>query len=287
MRWFSPNGSNNRPAHLLKYNYQDPHWSRRRGLVMAWQQVSMFGLVLVEKRAVPYAAVDPVEARRVFILEALVRGELDTRRGFQEHNRVLREEIELLEQKRRSRDVLVDEAVLFDFFDARLPATVNSAAAMEKWLEQIGPSGRRQMLLSHEVLTREGAGTAPADAYPDNWRQGSLSFPLAYHFAPGAADDGVSMKVPMELLNTLDEGRMQWLVPAMLRDKVIEIIRNLPKPVRRALTPAPQFADAAIERLSGQSANRHCTRRWPPASISSAVSMYHLNCLQKSRYPHI
>ncbi len=145
-------------AHLLKFSYLNPHWSRRRGRVMAWQQVTLFGLVLVEKRRVAYAPVDAQEARRVFILDALVRGELDTRRGFQEHNRILREEIDLLEQKRRNRDVLVDEASLFAFFDARIPDHVNSAKSLENWLESTSPDDRSQLLFSHVVLMRNDAG---------------------------------------------------------------------------------------------------------------------------------
>ena len=205
----------------------------------------------LNKRAVPYAAVDPVEARGVFILEALVHGALDTRRSFAGHNRLLREEVDLLEQKRRNRDVLVDDADLFAFFDARIPADVASARKLEKWLAQLGEDGRRQMLLSHDVLVRDGAGDAPLELYPDYWEREGNRFALSYHFAPGDPADGVSITVPMELLNTLDAGELQWLVPGMLRDKVVEIIRNLPKPVRRALTPAPQFADAAVARMSG------------------------------------
>ncbi len=237
-------------AHLLKYSYQDPHWSRRRGRVMAWQQISMFGLVLVEKRRVSYARVDALEARRIFVLEALVRGELDTRRGFAQHNLRLREEIDLLEKKRRSRDVLVDEASLFAFFDARIPQDVNSTRSLEAWLESLPETDRNQLLLSHDVLMRENAGEAPANSYPDTWVQGQQAFPLSYHFSPGDERDGVTITAPIELLNTLDPGQLQWLVPGLLREKVIEIIRNLPKPVRRSLTPAPQFADAALDGIA-------------------------------------
>jgi ATP-dependent helicase HrpA len=238
--------------HLLKYSYGDPHWSRRRGQVVASQQVSMFGLVLAERRLVSYSDVDPRAARAIFILEALVRGDLDTRRGFLEHNRQMREEVERLEHKRRRRDVLVDEKVLSRHFDALLPDNVLSARTLEKWLARIGVEGRKQMLLSADLLTREDAGLAPPDAYPDCLQQEGHAFPLDYRFAPGAPDDGVTVTVTLELLNTLDGGSLQWLVPGMLPEKVTEIIRNLPKPVRRGLPPAPQLAESAMAELPAE-----------------------------------
>ncbi|MGD8681687.1 MAG: ATP-dependent RNA helicase HrpA, partial [Lysobacterales bacterium] len=239
-------------AHLLKSRHFDPHWSRRRGEVMAWEQVSLFGLVLVEKRRIRFAPIDPPEARRIFILEALVRGELDTRASFQAHNRKIREEVEALEHKRRRRDVLADEHAQFEFFDARVPAEVNSARTFEEWLAGLGRKGRELLYLGHDVLIREDAGRAPAELFPDRLEAGGRSFDLSYRFEPGHEEDGVTLTVPLELLNTLDAGRLQWLVPGLLRDKLEALLRQLPKPLRRALTPAPAFADALLESLRGR-----------------------------------
>jgi len=238
--------------HLLKRHHFDPHWSRRRGAVMAWEQVSLYGLVLVEKRRVNYAPIDPAEARRLFILEALVRGELDTRAAFRAHNEKIRAEVEAMEHKRRRRDVLADETALFDFFDARIPEGVNSARTFEKWLQEAGAGQRRLLYLGHDVLLREGAGTAPGDLFPDRLEVGGRSYRLEYRFEPGHADDGVALTVPLEWLNTLDPGRLQWLVPGLLRDKLEALIRALPKPLRRALTPVPAFADALLEALQSR-----------------------------------
>ncbi|HMB59729.1 MAG TPA: DUF3418 domain-containing protein, partial [Xanthomonadales bacterium] len=188
----------------------------------------------------------------IFILEALVRGELNTRAGFLEHNQNVREEVELLEHKRRKHDVLADEHAQFEFFDARVPEGVNSSSSFEKWLRQLGEEGRKCLYLGHEVLMREDAATAPADQFPDVLDSGSNRFELSYHFEPGHPADGVTMQVPLELLNTLDLGELQWLVPGLLRDKLIALIRGLPKPRRRLLTPVPVFADALLDTLQQQ-----------------------------------
>jgi len=235
--------------HLLKYHHFDPHWSRRSGRVMAWEQVSLYGLVIVEKRRVSYADKNPEKARELFILHALVRGELDTRAAFMRRNEELRTEVEKLEHKRRRRDVLADEHAQFDFFDARVPPEVNSAKRFEKWFGGIEEKDREALILGFDVLMREDAGPAPAERFPDFLEISGQRFPLDYRFEPGHEADGVTVTLPLELLNTLDEGRLGWLVPGLVRDKVIALIKQLPKPLRRALTPAPQFADAALEAI--------------------------------------
>ncbi len=236
-------------AHLLKHHYNDPHWSRKRGKVLAWEQVSLFGLVIVEKRRTDYSRIDPVAARELFITGALVRGELDTRAGFMQNNLQVREEIEALEHKRRKHDVMADESALFEFFDARVPADVCASTGFEKWLHQLGGQGRQQLYISHDVLLQDQAGDAPQDQYPDSLQAGVFRLPLRYQFRPGDEADGVTLEVPLERLNALDHGQLQWLVPGLLRDKVVALIKSLPKPQRRAFTPVPQFADAALERL--------------------------------------
>jgi len=242
-------------THLLKHHYFDPHWSRKQGRVLAWEQVALFGLVIVEKRRVNYSRINPQEARQLFITGALVRGELDTRAGFLRNNQQVREEIEELEHKRRKHDVMADESALFEFFDARIPEDVCDSISFEKWLKQLGESGRQQLYIGHDVLMRDQAGDAPGELYPDSIRIGVQDLPLSYQFKPGDVVDGVTIVVPLERLNTLGDGQLQWLVPGLLRDKIIALIKNLPKPQRRVLTPVPQFADAALERLRDESNN--------------------------------
>jgi ATP-dependent helicase HrpA len=240
--------------HLLKRHYFDPHWSRRRGVVLAWEQVSLYGMILVEKRQVQYAPIDPQEARSIFITQALVGGALDTRAAFKAHNEQVRAEVEMLEHKRRRRDVLADEQTQFEFFEARIPNEVNSARSFEKWLSGLGNEGRDLLFLGHDVLMRDNAGDAPGELFPDQVDISGRSFELEYHFAPGNPDDGVHITIPLELLNTLTPGELQWLVPGLLRDKLVALIRQLPKPVRRSLTPVPTFADALLESIRGRDA---------------------------------
>ena len=235
--------------HLLKHRYFDPHWSIRRGQVMAWEQVTLYGLVVVEKRRVSYAEKNPGESREIFILHALVRGEMNTRAGFMEKNAQLREEVEKLEHKRRRHDVMADEHAQFDFFDARIPESVNSARTFEQWFRQLGVQKRESLVLGLDILMRDDAGLTPEVLFPDHLDVSGQSFPLEYHFEPGHVDDGVTLTAPLEFLNTLDPGQLARLVPGLQRDKIIALIKQLPKPLRRALTPAPQFADAAIEAL--------------------------------------
>jgi len=145
--------------------------------------------------------------------------------------------------------VMADESVLFEFFDARIPDDVCDSISFEKWLKQLGESGRQQLYIGHDILIQENAGEAAADLYPDSIDMGVHSFPLTYQFKPGDVADGVTLTVALERLNTLVEGQLQWLVPGLLRDKIIMLIKGLPKPQRRSLTPVPSFADAALERL--------------------------------------
>ncbi len=236
--------------HLLKRRHFDPYWSRKRGEVMAYEQVSLFGLVLVERRRVRYASVDPVEARRIFILEALVRDDLEQRLPFMRSNAALKAEVEQAEHKRRARDVLVEEAELARFYHAQLPEPVCSIRSLQQWLKQRGPEAERSLCFSRSLLLREDAGDAAADLWPDKLDSGGYQLTLEYLFEPGDSADGVSVRVPLELLNTLEAGRAQWLVPGLLSEKIIALIKTLPKPVRRVLTPAPQFATQALERLA-------------------------------------
>jgi ATP-dependent helicase HrpA len=170
-----------------------------------------------------------------------------------QHNETIRREVEELEHKRRKKDVLADEYNQFNFFDARIPDDINSAVGFEKWLGSLARADRDLLYLGHDVLMREDAGLAPRELYPDKLEAVGKLFPLAYHFEPGHEEDGVTVTVPLELLNTLDPGRLQWLVPGLLREKLIALIRQLPKPQRRSLTPVPVFAEALVESIQGNS----------------------------------
>jgi ATP-dependent helicase HrpA len=245
-------------AHLLQRSYSDPRWSRRRGQVMADEQVSLYGLVLVERRSIAYARVNPGEAREIFIRDALAGGQLDARHAFLQHNAELRATLQVAEHKRRRRDVLVDERQLAAWFDRVLPAQVNSAKTLAKWLERGGRQGQQKLMWQAQDLLRDDAALASAQDFPDWLDSAGHPLELVYRFEPGAQDDGVTVRVPLEWLNTLDEGRLQWLVPGMLEEKVEELLRGLPKPTRRALTPVPQFARLALDRIAADRGRALC-----------------------------
>ena len=237
-------------AHLLKRSYSEPRWSRRRGQVLADEQISLYGLVLVERRTVSYARINPGEARKLFIREALVRDELDARHAFLKHNAELRASLQVAEHKRRRHDVLVDERQVAACFERVLPEQVNSAKSLDTWLARSGKQGQQKLMLRAQDLLREDAPDISELDFPDWLDSGGHQLDLSYRFEPGADDDGVTVRVPLEWLNTLDEGRLQWLVPGLLEEKVEELLRGLPKPTRRALTPAPEFARLALERIA-------------------------------------
>ena len=235
--------------HLLKTHQFDPHWSKRQGRVTAWQQVSLYGLILVEKRRVDFGRIDPLAARDIFIRDGLITGEINTRASFHHTNQLLIEELGRHEQKRRSRDVLVDEHAMFEFFDARLPTNICSVKSLERWLDSLHEESRQQLLYSRDLLLRDDAGLATEDEFPAVLQISGQSYQLEYRFDPRDRRDGVEFQLPLHQLNTIDEGRLQWLVPGFLREKVIALIKTLAKPKRRSLTPAPQFADAFLERV--------------------------------------
>ncbi len=230
------------PAHLLRRQWFEPHWSKRRGRVQAFERVSLYGLVLEPKRRLDFAAVDAAEARRIFIEAALVRGELQRPPAFLRRNQALIAELQELEHRSRRPDILVDEAALAAFYDERLPPEVNSAETLRQWLQEAGP-GADRLLLTRQDLLRGEAGICER-AYPPELAAGELRLPLSYRFAPGEEEDGVSVTVPLAALNQLDPAALEWLVPGLLEEKVTALLRALPKAKRARLVPVPETAAA-------------------------------------------
>ena len=235
--------------HLLKHEYFEPHWQRRRGQVMGKEKVTLYGLVLVESRAIAYARVDPVAAREIFIREALVAMQVDTRLPFHQHNRKLVERIQELEERSRRRDILVDEVVLYAFYDARLPATVVDVASLEKWYRtQMRDAQDALRLTESDLMNREAAPVDPAQ-YPQQLQLDTLKLPLDYVFDPGKSSDGVSVEVPITALKQLREDELDWLVPGLLREKCIALVKALPKGLRKQFVPVPDVVDKVLPQL--------------------------------------
>ncbi len=236
-------------AHLVRRRVFDPHWDRRSGRVMGYEQISLHGLILVDKRRVHYGPHDPKTARELFIRHALVRGEIHLNSDFLKKNRQLRDELAAHEHKRRRRDVLAGEQELEAFFDETLPDNIFTTKAFGRWYRKLSSDKKDRLLYDRATLLREEAPLAGEEAYPEKLKIGNEAFRLDYRFEPGHEDDGVTVHCPLHLLNRLDEEQLQWLVPGLREEKIAALIASLPKSKRRMLIPVAEYARAALESL--------------------------------------
>jgi len=231
---------------LVKRHYFDPHWQRERAMVSAYERVTLYGLTLVPRRRVNYGPINPKEAREVFIRSALVAGEFDTRAPFLEHNRRLVKEIEALEHKARRRDVLVNEEAIFAFYDGIVGAEVVNGAGFERWRSDAERRNPRLLYLTREYLMRHAAADITEAQFPERLPAGGAEQKLQYRFEPGHPLDGVTVTVPLELLNRLEPANLEWLVPGLVREKIAHLLKSLPKQLRRHLVPVPQHVTAFL-----------------------------------------
>lgn len=227
---------------LVKRTYSEPHWSKKRAAVMAHERVTLYGVPLVADRLVSYGKVDVPLARELFIRHALVYGEWHTRHRFMETNRRLLEEAEELEHRARRRDIVVDEHTLFDFYDARVGADVVSGAHFDQWWKQARRTQPDLLTFDPAMLTHDTADEVRASDYPEQWEGEGLTFPISYHFEPGAADDGLTIDVPVATLNRVEADDFSWNVPGLRHELVTSLIRSLPKNLRVSFVPAPDKA---------------------------------------------
>lgn len=233
---------------LVKKNYSEPHWEKKRGQVAAFVRITLFGLPIIAKRKVNYGPINPVEAREIFIRSALVDQDFETRAPFWRHNRETIQAIELLEHKTRRRDLLVDEQVIYDYYDKRLPSAIYSSAQFDKWLRKITHDQPKLLHMRREDLLANEAGQI-TEAFPDALAMDGLQLPLSYHFDPGHKADGVSMRIPQSVLNQIPEERCEWLVPGLLRERIIALLKSLPKALRKSFVPVPDYADACLDAM--------------------------------------
>jgi len=235
--------------HLIKKSYSEPHWSLKRAQVAAYEKVSLYGLPIIGRRLIHYGPVDPVVSRELFIRHALVQFEYRTHGKFFSFNRRLISDLEKLEAKSRRRDLLAEEQVAFDFYDAIIPDTVYSGKLFEQWRKEIEQKNPKLLYLDKKDLLHSDAKAINSDAFPDFYRDGKLKLKFSYHFDPMHRADGVTLIVPLPVLGQLDATRFEWLVPGMLAEKLTLLIKSLPKAMRRNFVPAPQFAQAAMESM--------------------------------------
>jgi ATP-dependent helicase HrpA len=231
-------------AHLLKRDRSDPHWEKDRGQVVALERGTLYGLPLYSNRRVPFAPFDPDLARDIFIRSALVEGDFDSRAPFYAHNRRLLAEIERLEHKSRRPDILVDEELIHAFYDERIPKDIHSAADFERWRRQAEAARPRLLHLAREDLMRHEAAGITTENFPPSLELGPNRCALEYHFEPGSPRDGVTMNVPLALLNQVPAARSEWLVPGLLKEKVKALAKSMPQRLRHKLGPLDEFAVA-------------------------------------------
>ena len=236
--------------HLLKRSYSEPHWEKAQGAVMATEKVTLYGLPIVQARKVNYSRIDPQLSRELFIRHALVEGDWQTRHAFFRNNLKLRSEIEDLEHKSRRRDILVDDETLFAFYDRRIGSEVVSARHFDSWWKQASKDNPDLLSFDKQMLIKDGAEKVSQLDYPNFWHQGNLKLRLSYQFEPGADADGVTVHIPLPLLNQVDEAGFEWQIPGVRRELIIALIKSLPKPVRRNFVPAPNYAEAFLGRVT-------------------------------------
>ncbi|MGQ4724317.1 ATP-dependent RNA helicase HrpA [Streptomyces tunisiensis] len=234
--------------HLLKRTYSEPHWEKDQAAVMAYEKVTLYGVPIVAQRKVNYGRIDAELSRELFIRNALVEGDWRTHHKFFADNRKLLTEVEELEHRARRRDILVDDETLFDFYDQRIPDHVVSGAHFDSWWKHKRREQPDFLDFEREMLIRESADAVTKADYPDTWRQGPLKFRVTYQFEPGADADGVTVHIPLQVLNQVTDEGFDWQIPGLREEVVTELIRSLPKPIRRNYVPAPNYAKVFLER---------------------------------------
>jgi ATP-dependent helicase HrpA len=239
-------------AHLLKKSYGEPHWEKRTAQVTASERATLYGLVVYSQRRINFGLINPVEAREIFIRDALVGGEFDTRAPFFAFNNNLIREIENLEHKSRRLDVLVDDELIAAFYDKMLPADICNGISFEKWHKDATRTEPKLLYLNRDELMRHEAAGITTELFPKLLPGVGIEMPLAYHFEPGAPRDGVTLTVPLFALNQLSAARCDWLVPGMLKEKVHLLLKSLPQKLRRNCVPLPHYAAAFLDRVNEQ-----------------------------------
>ncbi len=236
--------------HLVKHTYSEPHWEKDQAAVMAYEKVTLYGVPIVTERKINYGRIDAEASRELFIRNALVEGDWRTHHKFFADNRKLLTEVEELEHRARRRNILVDDDTLFDFYDERVPEHVVSGAHFDSWWKSKKRDEPELLDFERSMLIRESAEAVTKADYPDSWRQGQLKFRVTYQFEPGADADGVTVHIPLQVLNQVTDEGFDWQIPGLREDVVTELIRSLPKPIRRHYVPAPNYAKAFLERAT-------------------------------------
>ncbi|WP_372734919.1 ATP-dependent RNA helicase HrpA [Nocardioides sp.] len=259
---------------LVKRTYAEPHWSKKRASVMARERATLYGVPLVADRLIAYGKVDAALSRELFIRHALVYGEWASQHRFLETNRRLLAEAEELEHRARRRGIVVDEHTLFDFYDARIGAEVVSGAHFDQWWKQRRRTDPDLLTFDPEMLTHDSAAEVSQDDYPEQWEssEAGLTFPISYHFEPGAAEDGMTIEVPVSTLHQVEAEDFSWNVPGLRAELVTALIRSLPKSLRVSFVPAPDKAREFLAAVPpGEEPLLEALERWARSTTGVVV----------------
>ncbi|MFI2648355.1 ATP-dependent RNA helicase HrpA [Micromonospora fulviviridis] len=235
--------------HLVRRSYSEPHWEKKQAAVMAYEKVTLYGIPIVTSRKVNFGRIDPALSRELFIRHALVEGDWQTHHQFWRDNQRLLTEVEELENRARRRDILVDDEAIFHFYDQRIPADVVSGRHFDTWWKKTRREQPELLTFTRELLINSGRGGVDETDYPDEWRADGVALPLTYTFDPGTPTDGVTVDIPLPLLNQVPAESFDWQVPGLREELVIALIRSLPKPIRRNFVPVPDYARAALAQM--------------------------------------
>ncbi|WP_299187687.1 ATP-dependent RNA helicase HrpA [uncultured Psychrobacter sp.] len=234
-------------GNLLKYHYFEPHWSKKTGRVKAYAQISLFGLIIISKQLTNYEQVNLAESREIFIRDGLVTGNLGRQAPFLQHNMDKIAHVERIEDKLRRRDLLVDEEALYQFYDKKIPEHVASRKAFEDWRAEVEKNDSKYLFFTDDDVLNSQAPTT--GDFPEVWKLGDLKLPLRYVFDPSSDDDGVTIRVPLVALPQLDAIELLWGVPGWRYELVLQLLKSLPKDIRRQIVPIPDTADSLFDEL--------------------------------------
>lgn len=235
--------------HLINRHYSEPHWEKKKGAVVAYEQVTLYGVIIVGKRPVLYSRIDEAVSHQIFIREALVNGELGLNEAFLQHNQQLIAQVQRLEEKSRRRDILIDDDAMAAFYEERIPTWANNRIDFIKWWKKQRQQHPQFLNFDPEQLYQRDTSDITAAKFPETWQQHNVTLPLSYHFSPGEVDDGVSVLIPLALLNQVEEHGFDWLIPALRHELLVALIKSLPKQYRRNFVPAPNYADALLQTI--------------------------------------
>ncbi len=234
-------------GNLLKYHYFEPHWSKKTGRVKAYAQISLFGLIIIGKQLTNYEQVNLSESREIFIRDGLVTGNLGRQAPFLQHNMDKIAHVERIEDKLRRRDLLVDEETLYQFYDKKIPEHVASRKSFEDWRAEMEKSDTHYLFFTDDDVLNSQAPTT--GDFPELWQLGDLRLPLRYVFDPSSDDDGVTIRVPLAALPQLDAIELLWGVPGWRYELILQLLKSLPKDIRRQIVPIPDTADSLFDEL--------------------------------------